>query len=77
MGSCLRFPDWPEWLLLRLPLPTLVTLSFDGPKPVHEPESPDGLTCHRAASGARPLAPGQRGPRVGAAARLLRAPRCR
>lgn len=44
MGSCLLFPDWPEWLLLGLPLPTLVTLSFDSPKPQSmSPSHQDGL----------------------------------
>lgn len=32
MGSCLVIPDWPEWLLLGLPLLTLVILSFDSPE---------------------------------------------
>lgn len=28
MGSCLVFPDWPEWLLPGLPVCTQVTLSL-------------------------------------------------
>lgn len=44
MGSHLIFPDWPEWLLLGLSFHKHVTVSFDSPKPVLGPESPERPT---------------------------------